>query len=356
MADRRQPRTTEPRAVRERGGVLKRRSRIERLIAFFRPKHPGDTGVASLLLSRERFIAAQTLVAAYYAVLFFFAAGELFSWPGYLASGDLVPRWPVFWLRFVDAKTGIAAILWLHLLGGILGVTLARYRWARVVVFVSLLEFLAFKFSFGAVNHGDHMGVLVAFVLIFLPAGWHLRGPADRTTRASTLLVFSGTQALILLTYSMAGMWKAGGVLEQWIRGEFVTYLHPQGLAYQVAAKMIEDDAPSMLGPWLVAHPWAGWLPGIAMIYLELFALWVVARPSLHRAWGLGLALFHLGSHLALGVGFPQNILWLSLFLVLSPFQPQDPDWRRSWRSAAGDLPLFGRWLRRFERRAPAAP
>lgn len=320
---------------------MKKRSRLERLAAFFRPTRL--TRPSNLLLSRERFTVAQTLVAAYYAVLFFFAAGELFSWPGYLNTAELTPRWPVFWLRFVSPGVGIATILGLHLLGGILAVTLTRYRWARVLVFLSLLKFLALKFSFGAVNHGDHLGVLIAFVLIFLPAGWNDRGSAGRDVRSATLLVFSGVQALILLTYSMSGMWKAGSILEQWIRGDFITYLHPSGLAYQVAAKMIEDDAPSLLGPWLVENPWVGWLPGIVAIYLELFALWVVARPSLHRAWGLGLALFHLGTHLALGVGFPQSILWLSLFLVLSPFQPRVLDWRQ----AAGDLPVFGRLLRR---------
>jgi hypothetical protein len=323
---------------------VKRRSRIEALIAFFRPARPAHAGSASLLLSRERFTAAQTLIAAYYAVLFFFAVGELFSWQDYLHAGELALRWPVFWLRFVEGGAGIAAILWFHLMGGFLGVALSRYRWARAVVFLSLLEHMALKFSFGAVNHGDHLGVLISFVLIFLPAGWNVLGqPADRRVRSATLLVFSGVQALILLTYSMAGIWKAGGILQQWLRGEFITYLHPQGLAYQIAGKMIEDDAASLLGPWLVEHPWAGWLPGIAVIYLELFALWVVARPSLHRAWGLGLALFHLFSHLTLGVGFPQNILWLCLFLVLSPFRPPVPDWRQ----AAGDLPVFGAWLRK---------
>ncbi|MFY9822709.1 MAG: hypothetical protein WAM82_15085 [Thermoanaerobaculia bacterium] len=321
--------------------MRRRRSRIESWMAFFRPARGGST---TLLLSRERFTAAQTLVAAYYAILFFFAAGELFAWQGYLTAGELAPRWPIVWLRFVDTRAGIAAILWLHLLGGLLAVTLVRYRWARIVIFVSLLEHMALKFSFGAVNHGDHLGVLIAFVLIFLPAGWDARGPVDRRVRSATLLVFSGAQAMILLTYSMAGMWKAGGILQQWLTGEFFTYLHPQGLARQVAAKMIEDDASSVLGPWLVAHPWAGWLPGIAAIYLELFALWVVARPSLHRAWGVGLALFHLASHLALGVGFPQSTLWLALFLMLSPFQPREA----SWRQAAGDLPVLGTWLRRM--------
>jgi hypothetical protein len=316
-------------------------------VAFFRPAHGGS---APLLLSRDRFITAQTLIAAYYAVLFFFAAGELFSWQDYLNAGGLAPRWPVFWLRFVDPKAGIAAILWLHLLGGILAVTLSRYRWARIVIFVSLLEHMALKFSFGAVNHGDHLGVLIGFVLIFLPAGWEARGAAGRKVRAATLLVFSGAQAMILLTYSMAGMWKAGGILQQWIMGELFTYLHPEGLARQVAAKMIEDDSASVLGPWLIEHPWVGWLPGIAAIYLELFALWVVARPSLHRAWGLGLALLHLGTHLVMGIGFPQNTLWLALFLVLSPFQPIEP----SWRQAAGDLPVLGAWPRRQRDRTGA--
>lgn len=328
---------------------MRRRSRIEALVAFFRPARGGS---AHLLLSRERFTTAQTLIAAYYAILFFFAAGEIFSWQGYLDAGNLAPRWPVFWLRFVDAKAGIAAILWLYLLGGVLAVTLTRYRWARIVIFVSLLEHMALTFSFGAVNHGDHLVVLIGFVLIFLPAGWHVRGSAGRAARSATLLVFSGAQAMILLTYSMAGMWKAGGVLQQWAMGEFFTYLHPAGLARQVAAKMLEDDAASVLGPWLVAHPWVGWLPGIAAIYLELFALWVVARPSLHQAWGLGLALFHLGTHLALGVGFPQNTLWLALFLVFSPFRPYEPSWRR----AAGDLPVLGAWLRRFENRTSRSP
>jgi len=328
---------------------VRRGGRIERLIAFFRPARGGS---ASLLLSPERFAAAQSLIGAFYAVLLFLAAGRLFSWPSDLAATDLAPRWPVAWLHLVDTRAGIAAILWLHLAGGVLGVALARYRWARVVVFVSLLEVLALDFSFGAVNHGNHLGVLIAFVLIFLPAGWHVPGSADRTVRVATLLVFSGAQAMILLTYSMAGMWKAGGILQQWLQGDFVTYLHPHGLAQQVAAKMIEDDAPSILGPWLVAHPWAGWLPGIAVVYLELFALWVVTRPSLHRAWGLGLALFHLTSHLTLGVGFPQSVLWLVLFLGLSPFRPPVFEWRR----AAGELPVVGTWLGRWASfaRAPA--
>ncbi|HEX5760337.1 MAG TPA: hypothetical protein VF121_14205 [Thermoanaerobaculia bacterium] len=322
---------------------MKSKSRVEAVAAFFRPRTAGPAARRAAFLWRaERFVAAQALIGAFYAVLLFFALGHLFSWQGYLSATGLTPRWPVFWLRWVDVRTGIAFILWFHLLGGLLGVTLSGYRWARILVFCSWLEFLAFIYSFGSINHGDHLGLLLSFVLIFLPRGWSSSPPPARGLRAATLLVFSGCQALIMLTYSMSGWWKAGGVIQQALEGE-VTYLAPSALARQVAAKLLADESTSLLGPWLIEHAWVGWPLMIGALYLEIFALWAVPRPSLHRGWGLGLILLHVATHLTMGVGFPQNPLWLALFFVLSPFRPQPA----SWRQALRDLPVFGRWFRR---------
>lgn len=316
------------------------RGRAEALVAFFRSRATGPAASQSVFLRRESFFRAQALVTAFYAVLLFFALNQLFSWQELLGTTSLEPRWPVFWLRFVDLRSGIALILWFHLLGGLVGVALSGYRWARILVFCSLLELLAFRFSFGSINHGDHLGLLLSFVLIFLPRGWSSSPAATRPVRAATLLVFSGCQALIMLTYSMSGLWKAGGVIQQALRGE-VTYLAPSGLARQVAAKLLSDDSTSLLGPWLIEHYWVGWPMMLGALYLELFALWAAARPSLHRAFGLGLILLHVATHLTMGVGFPQNPLWLALFFVASPFQPP----AISWREIVRDLPVFGRWM-----------
>lgn len=311
------------------------RGRSARIAAFFRPRSAGPAAErAGLLIRRERFAAAQTLVSAFYAVLFFFSFGDLFAWPEILGRTGLEPRWPVFWLRWVDTGGGIAFILWLHLAGGLLAVALCRFRAARIAVFVTLLEFLALRYSVGPVNHGDHLGLLLSFVLIFLPAGWHAYPTASRPVRAATLLVVSGCQAMIALTYSMSGLWKALGVVEQVLRGE-VHYLAPQGLAQQVAAKLLSGGGVGPLGPWLIDHAWVGWPLMIAALYLELFALWAVPRPSLHQAWGLGLILLHVSTFLTMGVGFAQNVLWLALFFVLSPLRPATLSWRQMLR----DLP-----------------
>lgn len=319
----------------------KPRSRVEAIAAFFGPRTPAPVATrVALLVAKERFATAQALIGAFYAVLLFFALSQLFSWQELLGSTSLTPRWPVFWLQHVDTRSGIALVLWAHLLSLLVAIAFPGYRLVRILVFCGLLELLAFRFSFGSINHGDHLGLLLSFVLIFLPQGWSSGSAPRRSVRAATLLVFSGCQALIALTYSMSGMWKVGGVVQQALRGE-VTYLHPSGLAQQVAAKLLADGSPSLLGPWLIEHYWVGWPLMIGALYLELFALWAVARPSLHRAWGLGLILLHLSTHLTMGVGFPQNPLWLVLFFVLSPFRPHPA----SWRQALGDLPLVGRWV-----------
>lgn len=321
---------------------MRERTRSEKIAAFFRPAatEPAARG-AGLLTDRSRFASAQGIVSAFYAVLFFLAASNLYSWQELLSATELVPRWPVFWLRYVDLRSGIAAILWLNLLGGLLAVALPGHRWARIVVFFSWLELLAFRFSFGSINHGDHLGVLLSFVLIFLPAGWRSYPTAERSVRAATALVFSGCQAMIMLTYSMSGMWKVGGAVEQMIKGQ-TSYLAPQGLAQQIAARLLADNTTSVLGPWLIEHYWVGWPLIVGALYLEFFALWAVPRPSLHQAWGVGLILLHLFSHLTMGVSFLQNMLWLALFFVLSPFRPQEPSCRQMLR----DLPGLGRWWR----------
>ncbi|MCB1035452.1 MAG: hypothetical protein KDD47_16635 [Acidobacteria bacterium] len=313
-------------------------SRLERLARFFQPRRQDPAEVrARRLLDPRRFAAAQALVSAYYGVQLFFAVGSLYSWSEYLAVSTLAPRWPVFWLRFVDLQVGVPLLLAFYLLVGLAAVPFCGYRWVRILAFVSALELHAFKFSFGSINHGDHLGVLLAFVLIFLPRGWR-RLDAPKAVRAATLTVFAGCQGMILLIYSMSGMWKAGGLIEQLLKGE-TSYLAPSGLARQVAAKLLGAEGTSLLGPWLIEHAWIGWPLMIATLYVEFFSLWVVSRPSLHFAWGFGLILFHVSTYLTMGIGFVQNSLWLCLFLVFSPFRLPDLEWRRVLR----DLPLF-RW------------
>ncbi len=310
-----------------------------RLRRFFRGDRP--VAPAGQLGHLEPFLEARALVHAFYVVILFLTLADIFPWRPQLEGGHLEPRWPIFWMRWLEPRLAIPLVHWIHLLGALIGVIFYRYRAARIAVFVSLLMFNALRFSFGAINHGEHLGLLLSMVLVFLPAGWSAHRLPTRRVRAATLVTFSACQGMILLIYSMSGLWKVIGLARQIVAGE-VHYLMPTGLAQQVAAKLLETDTVAPLGPWLIDNYWLGPPLAAGSIYLEMFALWVVLRPSLHRPWAIGLILFHLSTQLTMGIAFLQHPLWLALFLVLSPFRPEATGWRQS----LAELPLVGRLVR----------
>ncbi|MEO0374720.1 MAG: hypothetical protein AAF329_08865, partial [Cyanobacteria bacterium P01_A01_bin.17] len=155
--------------------------------------------------------------------------------------------------------------------------------------------------------------------------------------RAATLIVFSGCQSMIMLTYTMSGFFKIIQIPIQAMRNQ-VHALMPEALPLQIANRLVQTDATSYLGTWLIEHYLIAWPLMIGTIYLQFFSLWASFRPSLHRLWGLGLICFHIASQLTMSISFWSNCLWLTLFFVNSPFAPK----HFVWRQVVRDLPLFG--------------
>lgn len=55
---------------------------------------------------------------------------------------------------------------------------------------------------------------------------------------------------------------------------------------------------------------------------LEATSLLVAFRPRLHRVWGVGLIVFHVGTQVAMGFTFRPSIILLGLLFVCSPAAP----------------------------------
>lgn len=305
---------------------------IKSLINFFRSP---QTKIF-FPIQKEKFTHTQAIIRAFYAIIFFFSITNIPFWSQYLNKTELAPLWPVYWLNYVNIYWGITAILWFHLIGGFLAVTCVRWRTARILVFLSLLEFLALKNSFGKIGHSDHLSLLLSFVLIFLPFGWN-SFKNNKSIRIATLMVFSGCQALIMLTYTMSGLWKIIGIFYQAALGQ-VHALAPKALALQIADHLIGLNLTSYFGSWLIENYYVGWPLMIGNLYLQFFSLWAAFRPSLHMLWGCSLILFHLATQLTMNINFSNNCLWLALFFLCSPFAPKS----FNWRQIIQDLPLIG--------------
>lgn len=240
-------------------------------------------------------------------------------WRITLNSADMIPLWPVFWAS--DSHLAANLLMPFLLVSALFAVALPGRRWPRILVFLAYLEVSAFRASFGlgSINHGSHYWIWIGICFCFLPAGSHGRLNDSRNGRYHFLMVFWFTQALIMLFYSMSGFWKVADGLGDLFAGEFSGF-HPTALATTAAHTMLQRNNPTMLGPWIVEHPLAGWPLFLWVIYVELVALLVMFRPALLPLWGIMLILFHIGTLMLLGISFAKHVIVLTLLFVWSPF------------------------------------
>ncbi len=286
--------------------------------------------------STAQFIRTQTLIRGFYAFLLYLAALNVPDFAGLSRSRELELLWPVAWVDGVGQEVGLKLILAWFLASAVAGAFAPASRAVRLAVFLGLLEFVALRNSEGKIGHSLHLAVLAALALVFLPAGW-LRPEASRVTRTSTLVVFSATQALLLLTYTMSGLAKLGGGMYELFSGQANPW-QPDGFARVIAERLLETGSTSLVGGWMIDHPWLSGPLLPAVIYLQTMAFVAAFRPALHRGWGLSLILFHLGNSFILTIHFPQSMALLALFFLASPFAPD----RLDGRAILLDLPLVG--------------
>ena len=239
----------------------------------------------------RRFTVAQILVRGFYAFLLYLAVTQLNdNLPISLANPPTTPLWPVGWLLWTHhAVLGSRVLMMFYLGTNLLGPFTAGWRASRVLTFLGLLEFLAYKNSFGKIGHSLHLVLLVAGVLILLPTGWEQPAPrVSRRRRQETLLVFWLAQATVLLSYTMSGAAKLAAGLFQLVTGQPNAFA-PGGLSAIIAERLTATHSTSDLGGWIVHHPYLTWPALPTVMLLEFFALLVAfqarARPALgHRA------------------------------------------------------------------------
>ena len=305
-------------------------------------------------LDRCSLPRAQTLVRAFYALVTYMATQVVPDFSGLTRERDLLALWPVAWLEWLPPGHGATVVCVAFLVMALVAAAAPGPRWVRVVLFVTLLQYVALRNSEGRISHSLHLPVLTALILIFLPRGWLEASADDRVTARQTALVIRAVQAVILLTYTMSGLGKLGASCYELWHGQISSF-HPSGLQRVIAARLLETGSSSPAADWLLAQPsWLVWplLPGV--IYCQLGAIWAAFRPSLHRLWGVMLILFHLGNAFVLTIHFPYSIFMLSLFFLASPFAPV----RFDVRQILTDLPLLSAILRVAFRRmtTPSQP
>lgn len=292
---------------------------------------------ASHALTRQSnaYRHASVIVLCFYVYQMTALTYAFSNWNQWSKTAFVDPIWIIAFLSDLFPGFAIAICNGLFILGTVSAVLFHKKRWARVAFVVGSFMSLALSNSYGKIDHGGYLTLLLAFVLIFLPDGGC---PPNRTTRQIYLTVFIAAQAVILSVYTLAGFWKIVAAFEAKPSG-LVSLFSLGAFPAQIAASLIEKQSESAAGLFLIAHPILAWTIGFCGIFFEFFALAALRRPRMHVVFGTALIFMHLGAILFMQIHFTTNIVHLALFVVASPFSPDF-----NFRQALARLPLAG-WL-----------
>lgn len=151
------------------------------------------------------------------------------------------------------------------------------------------------------------------------------------------LLAFGAAAALILMFYSMSGLWKCLNAATALLGGR-VGGFSPDAMAITLANRALQTGASPIWAELVIAYPILGWPLYLGLYYVELVAIAIVFRPALLQLWGVILILFHFGTLLFMDIVFPLHTLINALLFVLSPFALTSA----GWRNMLAALPLLG--------------
>ena len=300
--------------------------------------------MSQFIQERRVLERAKMIVPFFYYFLFFIAFQRLEGLNHLLAQGprNFSPRWPIFWADYFTYSTTATILIISFVFAALAGAFFYRYRAGRIAAFVGILGYHAFISSFGGPNHQWDLWLWVALLFIFLPDIWRNKNQSPETQK-KFLFVFWGAQAFVLLTYSMSGIGKIYGAAIQYFQGQAHAFAF-DAAALHITSLLNMMQETTVFGPLIINYPILGWLPFIAVIYLELFSFLIAFRPSLHRSWALALILFHIGTYLAMRAVFVAPVALLLLLFFNSPFQRPSI----TWQETLSNLPLFGWALRRL--------
>ena len=273
------------------------------------------------------------LVRLFYACGLLLVVQSMSDWPALLEVEAMASPWPSAWIPRDAVPTVIPWILGSYLVAALLAASLPAWRLARLAYFVMYVQYVSLISGFGGISHNNHTWLWISGLLVVLPnRGWSDGVRAER--RHYFLTVIGVCQLFALFFYTLTGFWKVVFALHGAVTDRAST-LGLDGFGTMIAQQQMRFNQDPVLADFLIGTPVVAWAVFLGTIYVETAAVIVTFRPRLHRAWGVLLISFHVGTELAMGFTFLPNILVAAIFFVGSPFAPD----RTAVRDALFDLP-----------------
>lgn len=283
----------------------------------------GTVGTLDTTAPRAAERAAVVLRVAY-AFPVYWILTESLHWREYSIREAPDLLWPVSWMAYTDLTLVGPGVLLVAIVALAACSVWPQFRWVRAIAAGALTEYLALRYSLGKIHHGMHGWLLCLWVLCWLPKHWTSPKVSTGRQQRRLLCTFHTCQVLIATTYTLSGIGKILGSAYQWWRGES-TYFAWSSVADHTAARLLETAEWPLLGDWTVRHGVWLWPGAMALLSLQLSAVWLSRRPHCHSALGAGLISFHALTTLMMGIDFTPAVMLCGVLYVASPFTAPPP-------------------------------
>ncbi|MCL5778576.1 hypothetical protein M1105_16480 [Limibaculum sp. FT325] len=252
------------------------------------------------------------------------------------------PLWPVLWVDLVGLEVAAKILIPAMIATGMAAVIMWHCFWVRLASSILILQYTAISNSWGAMNHGYHELFWISVCFIFLPNARNQKIISSRVAIIQLLTCVSAAMLLILLFYTMSGAYKVIDALQMLLAGEKGGF-SPHAMADTLAWRLMETKNTPIFADFIIENPLIGWPMFFWIYYAELVAIVIFFRPALHRAWGIGLIIFHFGTIVFIEIAFPLHIVFNALLFMMSPYHPG----RVHSKEMVASLPILGIVLRR---------
>ncbi len=284
---------------------------LRSLRLFFQTSEPKDTKPFSRLTRVHQGLQYHLII--FYLVCAYFSF-RTFDWPQ-LEPGDRTPPYLFYFIQYYPNllfKLGFVLTPLFLLFSALL----PRKKWISRIALFSYIHWGALTVTSGITDNGIRPSIWLATCLLFLPFPKLNR----RFEKLRFVQWYWFSLLVFLLSYVMAGFWKLiyGGVYQLFF--DHFGIWNFQSLSYIIYNYIVKTGNTSW-GALLVAdNPWFGWPGFLFSIYLECTIFIVLFRPSLWRLYALGILCMHIGTKIALDIGFETQFLLAGLLMFTSPF------------------------------------
>ncbi len=189
-----------------------------------------------------------------------------------------------------------------------------QHVYYRIILFLLILWLNALKWNYNFVSHVGHIFVLTYFFSIFLNFD---KGANDIRGKAIAVHWF---QAGILLTYTLAGVWKFIGLFYKlFIETQKMSWLNEHAIELNaIVSKRIHDEFPSAFILKLYAIPYVWEVLTVCIFFIQLFSILGALNKRLSYFFLAGLIIFHLYNSILNNTDFYVAII--TLIILFFPY------------------------------------